>query len=346
MPSIANIIGTDMSTYKLISKNQFAYGPVTSRNGDKISIALLEEYENAMVSQAYTVFEVIDKKKLLPEYLMMWFRRPEFDRYARFKSHGSAREIFDWVEMCDTELPIPSFEKQQEIVREYDIIQNRIAINNQLITKLEETAQAIYKQWFVDFEFPHDNGKPYKSNGGEMVWCEELEKEIPEGWNIEEFQKVTDVTSGKSLKWEMGNKYPIYGAGGITGYTDEFLFDKTIIIIGRVGTHGKVFIEYNKSWPTDNTLVFIPKYLCYSYFILKELNYDELNKGGVQALLTQTDLKQIKILLPKFDLNKFENTVKPILLMKKNIDSQNQKLEELKGLLLAKMTKVETKITY
>ena len=146
MPSIANIIGTDMSTYKIIQRNQFAYGPVTSRNGDKISVALLEEYDKAIVSQAYTVFEVIDKNELLPEYLMMWFRRPEFDRYARFKSHGSAREIFDWAEMCDTELPIPSIEKQREIVREYNIIQNRIALNNQLISKLEETAQAIYKQ--------------------------------------------------------------------------------------------------------------------------------------------------------------------------------------------------------
>lgn len=94
MPSIANIIGTDMSTYKLIQKNQFAYGPVTSRNGDKISIAILDEYEKAMVSQAYTVFEVLDENELSPEYLMMWFKRPEFDRYARFMSHGSAREIF------------------------------------------------------------------------------------------------------------------------------------------------------------------------------------------------------------------------------------------------------------
>ena len=182
MPSIANIIGTDMSTYKIIQRNQFAYGPVTSRNGDKISVALLEEFDKAIISQAYTVFEVIDKTELLPEYLMMWFRRPEFDRYARFKSHGSAREIFDWAEMCDTELPIPSIEKQREIVREYNIIQNRIALNNQLISKLEETAQAIYKQWFVDFEFPNDNGKPYKSNGGEMIESEL--GEIPKVWEV------------------------------------------------------------------------------------------------------------------------------------------------------------------
>jgi type I restriction enzyme, S subunit len=85
---------------------------VTSRNGDKVSIALQDEYEEAIVSQANTVFEISDVDKLLPEYLMMWFRRTEFDRYARFKSHGSAREIFDWNELCDTLLPIPAIENK------------------------------------------------------------------------------------------------------------------------------------------------------------------------------------------------------------------------------------------
>lgn len=155
MPSIANTIGTNMKTYKIIEKNQFAYGPVTSRNGDKISIALLEDYEKAIVSQAYTVFETIDEQEVLPQYLMMWFRRPEFDRFARFKSHGSAREVFDWEELCDTQLPIPSIEKQQQIVDEYNTVTNRIQLNEKINTNLEATAQALYKHWFVDFNFPY-----------------------------------------------------------------------------------------------------------------------------------------------------------------------------------------------
>ena len=149
IPSIANTIGTDMSTYRIIERNQFAYGPVTSRNGDKITIALFDDFDKALISQAYVPFEVKNRNELDPEYLMMWFRRPEFDRYARFKSHGSAREIFDWEEMCNTLLPIPHIDKQREIVKEYNTIQNRIALNQQLIQKLEETAQAIYWEWFV-----------------------------------------------------------------------------------------------------------------------------------------------------------------------------------------------------
>ncbi|HLV38266.1 restriction endonuclease subunit S, partial [Xanthomarina sp.] len=197
MPSIANTIGTNMKTYKIIKRNQFAYGPVTSRNGDKISIALLEDYDEAIISQAYVVFEIIDETQLLPEYAMMWFRRPEFDRYARFKSHGSARETFDWDELCDTELPIPSIEKQQEIVVEYNTITNRIALNEQLNRKLEETAHALYKHWFVDFEFPNEDGKPYKSSGGEMVYNEELDMDVPEGWEVGSYEQVFDFKTGK-----------------------------------------------------------------------------------------------------------------------------------------------------
>ena len=147
IPSIANTIGTNMATYRIIKRNQFGYGPVTSRNGEKITIALFDDYDDAMISQAYTPFEVTDTEKLLPEYLMMWFRRPEFDRYARFKSHGSAREIFSWDEMQEVMLPIPHPNKQREIVKEYNTIQNRIQLNEQLIQKLEETAQAIFNSY-------------------------------------------------------------------------------------------------------------------------------------------------------------------------------------------------------
>src|SRR5690606_1612209 len=154
IPSIANTVGTDMSTYKIIEKRQFAYGTITSRNGDRLSVAISDQYDKALVSQIYIVFEVSDDNELLPEYLMMWFSRPEFDRYARFKSHGSTREAFDWEDMCEVELPIPSIEKQLEIVAQYQTVANKIKVNEQICEKLESTAQTLYKQWFVDCEFP------------------------------------------------------------------------------------------------------------------------------------------------------------------------------------------------
>lgn len=141
--SIANTIGTDMSVYKIVRYGQFAYGPVTSRNGDKVSIALLTESE-CIISSSYTVFEVVDKKVLLPEYLMLWFMRPEFDRYARFHSHGSAREIFAWEEMCNVELPVPPIDEQQKIVDAYQTIEHRIALKKKINENLEKQISILY----------------------------------------------------------------------------------------------------------------------------------------------------------------------------------------------------------
>ena len=132
IPSIANTVGTDFTKYKVVRKGQFTYIPDTSRRGDKIGIALLEDYDEGLVSNVYTVFEVIDENQLMPEYLMLWFSRPEFDRYARFKSHGSVREVMDWDEMCKVELPVPSIEEQRSIVKAYKAITDRIALKKRI----------------------------------------------------------------------------------------------------------------------------------------------------------------------------------------------------------------------
>ena len=212
MPSVANVIGTDMSNYKIVKKGQFACNRMHVGRDYRIPIALSKEEIPFMVSPAYDVFEIIDTDVLLPEYLMMWFSRKEFDRNTWFHTDADVRGGLPWSAFCDLELPIPSIEKQQEIVREYNTIQNRIALNNQLISKLEETAQAVYKQWFVDFEFPDENSKPYKSNGGKMVWCEELEKEIPEGWELKSLEDIASLKYGKMLDSDLflDKGYPVF----------------------------------------------------------------------------------------------------------------------------------------
>ena len=151
IPSIANIVGTDLSSYKIVRTGQFAYGPVTSRNGEKISIALLQD-KDCIISSSYTVFEVVNKNELDPEYLMLWFSRPEFDRYARYMSHGSVREIFGWDELCKVELPVPPVDEQRSIVKAYQTITERIELKRRINDNLEATAMSLYKSWFIDYE--------------------------------------------------------------------------------------------------------------------------------------------------------------------------------------------------
>ncbi len=341
IPSIANTVGTDMSTYKIVKQGQFAYGPVTSRNGDKISIALLNEDSESIISQAYISFEVIDIEKLLPEYLMMWFRRPEFDRYARFKSHGSTREIFDWDEMCNTKLPIPSPEKQREIVAEYNTLQNRINLNKQLIQKLEETAQTIYKQWFVDFEFPNKEGKPYKNSGGEMMESEF--GEVPKGWRKGKLKEIISFYNGKVKPSNQG-KYPVYGGNGIVEYVDSYN-DENTIIVGRVGAYcGSLFLEKNRCWISDNAISAKPlkNIIMFCLYTLHNLNLNERSEGTGQPLITQTILNNIDIVIPSEKIiQAFEEKISIINKNVRLFAQQDKKLTELRSLLLSKMARIE-----
>lgn len=151
IPSVANTIGTNMRNYKIIRKGQFACSLMQVRRDGKIPIALQQEYPEAIISQAYPVFQIKDVNELLPQYLMMWMSRSEFDRHACFLAVGGVRGSLEWEDFCDMEFPVPSIEKQREIVKEYNTVVNRIKLNEQLNQKLEETAQALYKHWFVDY---------------------------------------------------------------------------------------------------------------------------------------------------------------------------------------------------
>lgn len=323
IPSIANTIGTDMSSYKIVKPRQFAYGPVTSRNGDKVSIALYKEDENAIISQAYTVFEVKNKQELLPEYLMMWFRRPEFDRYARFKSHGSAREIFSWEEMCDVELPVPPIEQQQKIVSEYEAVTRRIRLNERIIAKLEEMAQALYRKMFVDG----------------------IDKEnLPEGWRMGTLGEMFELQRGFDLPSQdrIIGQFPIYASTGITGYNNQFKVAPPCIITGRSGTIGEVFFIDEKCWPLNTTLWvkdFKDTPPLFVYYKLKELELGKTIAGfAAVPTLNRNDVHMMNTIVPpKIIMEQFHKYAKKLYNHKQSISKRNKVLQELQSLLLAKM---------
>jgi type I restriction enzyme S subunit len=370
IPSIANTIGTDMSTYRTIYKNQFAYSAVTSRNGDKLTIALFKDLEKGLISQAYTPFEVTNTNELLPEYLMMWFSRPEFDRYARFKSHGSARELFSWEDLCESLMPIPSITKQKEIVKEYNVLVDRINLNNHLIQKLEETAQAIYKQWFVDFEFPDEEGKAYKSNGGEMEFNEELEKEIPKGWaqvRIKDFcsemksggtpsRDNPDYWKSNDVPWlktgEISNKILVEAEEyisylGCKNSSAKLLPINTVLIAmyGEGKTKGQAgYLRFEAS--TNQACCAM---LCESeerssllYYFLRanQLRIANMANGGAQPNLSKELIENIKFLKPsntvisKAPFVKFINQCEAL-------EKETIHLEKMKSLLLSKLATIE-----
>lgn len=340
MPSIANTIGTDMSTYKIVKRRQFAYGPVTSRNGDKVSIALLDSYDDAIISQAYTVFEVTDHELLLPEYLMMWFRRPEFDRYARFHSHGSAREIFDWDELCDVMLPVPSITRQREMVSEYETLTNRIRLNNQMIQNLEATAQALYRKTFVD----------------------NIDKEnLPEGWRMGMLGDYVELSQG--IQVEVEDQSPIKHNGynrfiRIIDYTpntseppryvnisnERYFSTRGDVIMIRYGDAGTVCRRL-EGIIANNLFKITPiKTLTrnYIYHFLKSDTIQKLIKGSAASStmpsITHKAVKDLECIIPPISVVQEFDTI--INIIEKDIclkSDEITKLTELQSLLLAKM---------
>lgn len=303
---------------QIVRRGQFAYNKATTRNGEKISIAYRDQ-QDCTVSSAYQVFYITDEEKLNPYYLLLWFKRPEFDRYARFKSHGSAHEFFTWEEMCNVMLPVPPIEEQRRIVSEYQTVERRIANNEALIQKLEETAQAIYHHTFVE--------------GID-------EENLPEGWRKGCLEDIANFSNGKAIKPSVGS-IPIYGGNGIIGFTEDNNAEN-VIVIGRVGANcGCVYYNEAKCWVNDNSIKGTSRdgHNGYLFFVLKSLELNKVSEGSGQPLLTQTILNGLSFFIPDsktiIDFNKFAAR---ILRYIDNLAEENTHLRTLLSLLTSKLS--------
>lgn len=317
---------------KIVRKGQFAFNRATTRNGNKISIAYREE-EDCTVSASYCVFDVKNEDILSPKYLMMWFRRPEFDRYAIYHSHGSAHEYFTFENMCDVELPIPSIEQQRKIVAEYETISRRIRLNEQMITRLEETAQTLYRKMFVDG----------------------IDKEnLSEGWRIRTLGDVAHILDykRKPLSAEqralIKGKYPYFGAMSIIDYIDDYIFDGVYLLFAEDGVnvvdedgHPNLQYVYGKFWLNNHAHIMQGNDIVsteYLYLALKESIVIHLVTGAAQPKINQENMSTIPIIVPpQIVMQQFNQKICLIFNYKKLKETENIELIRLQSLLLAKM---------
>lgn len=369
MPSVANVIGTDLTTYKIVRKRQFAFNPMHVGRDGVLPINVLLNEDRIIVSPAYTVFEIIDENELNAEYLMMWFRRSEFDRNAWFTTDSSVRGGFGWTDFCDMKLPIPSIDKQKEIIKEYNTLANRITLNNQLNQKLEETAQTIYKQWFVDFEFPDENGKPYKSNGGEMIESEM--GEIPKGWKVGTMEKAATQFSGyafigeeysflegitvlrgenvteKKLRWDTHKKWN----NPIDKKIEKCFLNENDIVIGmdgsKVGKNWAIISKYDLPLLLAQRVSCLrsknPAWQFYIYNSMSVLDFvqyvSQVQTGTSIPHISGQQILNFPILFPMAkQLNKYNSLIKELMNHQMIIQQQVLKLDDLLGILLIKVT--------
>jgi len=246
-------------------------------------------------------------------FLFYFFANPEIVEEATLSSEGTRMPRASWDYLSNLQRAIPPLIEQKAIAKVLSDLDAKIELNQEMNKTIESIGQALFKRWFVDFEFPDEKGNPYKSNGGEMVDSEL--GEIPRGWNVGAIGDVVEINSGKRPKEKLDNKkgafqIPLIGASSIMGYVKETLYDEPILIIGRVGTHGIVQRVVGPSFPSDNTLVIKSQYYEYVYRILKGIDYNSLNVGTTQPLITQTGIKNIRIIIPENGiLHKFEQII-------------------------------------
>ena len=351
MPSVANVIGTDLSRYKLITKGKFACNPMHVGRDERLPVALYDEEEPAIVSPAYFMFEVIDNSILNEDYLMMWFHRPEFDRICWLHTDGSVRGGITWDDICRLELPIPPIENQLEIVNSYKAITERIALKQKINDNLEETAQSLFQEQFAAF---------YNEN------------ELPDGYSIATLDSLCSIKGGKRLPadgelLDTPTAHPYIrvrdlGSNRYVCLTNQFQYideethsaisryivntnDIVISIVGTIGLIGKIHTSLNNANLTENCVklanihTVTPDYLYYTLCYKKQIKEIELlTVGAVQSKLPMYNIQSMKILVPPTEV--IEDFQHKFDIFNEQIEANTieiQRLYEFQSVLLAKL---------
>jgi type I restriction enzyme S subunit len=304
---------------------------------EKIPMAMQTASEPIIVSPAYFVFEIVQTDVLMPEYLMMWFSRPEFDRNAWFYTDADVRGGMNKSALLDMTLPIPSIDRQREIVEEYATLSHRISLNEQMIQKLEATAQTLYRKMFVDG----------------------IDKEnLPDGWRMGTLGEVANCLDYKRRplsedeRKPIRGEYPYYGAMSVVDYINQYIFDGTYLLFSEDGVNvidefGHPALQYlwGKFWVNNHAHVLQGNDVVsteYLYMALKDVNATHLVTGAAQPKINQENMNSITLVVPtKGSMIDFNKKVEHIFRLYKLKIEENSKLKELQSLLLAKMGNIK-----
>ncbi len=266
-----------------------------------------------------------DTTMLLPRYFYYILKSRLFlDQVLNFRS-GSAQPQLPIRDMQNIKLPLPSIEEQKEVINQIGSVGDKIEVNRRMNETLEQMGQALFKHYFI-------NNPESKT------------------WTKSKFSDFTDVITGKGSTKSVlaeGGKYPLYGAGGIMGSSDNYLLDEPVIITGRVGTLGRIQAVTDKAWFSDNVLIMRPKlsYFGLVYYLVKSFDFVSMNRGSSQPLVTQTDLKNHLVKSPdKKTLLESESQFQAVFnLMQKN-EKEIITLGKLRDSLLPRLISGKIKI--
>ena len=249
---------------------------------------------------------------------------------------------------------LPKIEEQKRIASVLQKLDAKIKLNCQINDNLEAMAKQLYDYWFIQFDFPNEEGKPYKSSGGVMVWNEKLKREIPQGWNdckLKDFINLFDSKRVPLSSKDRGKRqgiYPYYGATGIMDYVNDYIFDGDYILLAEDGStsdaKGFPIVQYiwGKNWVNNHAHIILPKnerYSMFTYQMLRSIPAKQIETGSIQKKISQENLCGYKMVLPNSNLlDKYENIVSPLWERRKRcieeINTLTKQRDELLPLLM------------
>ena len=353
MQTRANLIGRTYEKFIVLRPQEFVFNRRTTRNGEKIGMAYNNTDREYIFTNDYVAFRVKQEylDKLLPDYLYMFFCRDEFDRYARYKSTGSATEFFNWEDMCAVPFEIPPMDFQQLVVNAYKVLNERIETKQKINDNLEATAQSLFQEQFAAF---------YNEN------------ELPDGYSIATLDSLCSIKGGKRLPadgelLDTPTAHPYIrvrdlGSNRYVCLTNQFQYideethsaisryivntnDIVISIVGTIGLIGKIHTSLNNANLTENCVklanihTVTPDYLYYTLCYKKQIKEIELlTVGAVQSKLPMYNIQSMKILVPPTEV--IEDFQHKFDIFNEQIEANTieiQRLYELQSVLLAKL---------
>jgi type I restriction enzyme S subunit len=301
-------------------------------------------------------YSIVNKKLANPFYLFNFLNLLDLSKL----NTGTGVPSMTFDSYYNLDIVLPELEVQQKIASVLSALDSKIELNNRINAELEAMAKTLYDYWFVQFDFPDKNGKPYKTSGGKMVWNEELKREIPEGWAVKDLGEIINIFDSKRIPLSRGERekkvgnIPYYGATSVMGYVNEYIFDDDYILVAEDGSvmdeNGFPIVQFiwGKTWVNNHAHVIQAKDVInneYIFYLVKTISVIQIMSGSIQLKINQENLKSVNVCVPNEDtLKKFASFAMPVRKQLINSIEENQKLTELRDWLLPMLMNGQVKV--
>lgn len=317
----------------------------TSETIDELAMSsvALKNYPNATYSGFTKRLRPLQSNITYDKYMGFYLRSVFFRKTMTNNAVLTTRASFNEEIFSYLYLYLPDFEIQVKNGNLLYLLNEKIELNNKINSELEAMAKTLYDYWFVQFDFPNEEGKPYKSSGGAMEWNEELKREIPVGWEVEELGKIAEIYQPKTIsekEMEKDGKYYVFGANGVVGKYNNYNHENSeIVVTCRGNTCGNITRTYPFSWITGNAMVIQLKLKNvnneFIFQLLRNINIHKVITGSAQPQITRANLSPVKVVIPPKELlNEFSSQVSSNVGKRLKIVEENQELASLRDWLL------------